>query len=144
MRTKYLRIILAMLAAETLFINPVAAEDPVHGSMAHMNVSGHEAAYMAENAAAMSKMMTEMDVKPTGDVDRDFVAMMTPHHQGAIDMAAAVVKHGKNQRIREIAQKIIADQRQEIAAMKLAVGDPASPSAEGATCATTCAQSFPE
>ena len=92
MRTKHLRIILAMLAADTLFINPVAAGDAVHASMANMSVSGHEAAYVAENAAAMSKMMTEMDVKPTGDVDRDFVAMMTPHHQGAIDMAAAVVK----------------------------------------------------
>ena len=41
------------------------------------------------NEAAMTKMMAAMNVKPSGDVDRDFVAMMIPHHQGAIDMAQA-------------------------------------------------------
>ena len=46
-----------------------------------------EAPFLAENDAAMNKMMADMAVKPTGDVDRDFVAMMVPHHQGAIDMA---------------------------------------------------------
>ena len=35
----------------------------------------------------MKKMMGDMAVRPTGDVDADFVAMMVPHHQGAIDMA---------------------------------------------------------
>jgi hypothetical protein len=41
-------------------------------------------------------------------------------------MAVAVVKHGKNQRIREIAQKIIVDQQQEVVAMELAISEPAS------------------
>jgi uncharacterized protein (DUF305 family) len=49
--------------------------------------SSDEAAYLAENDSAMTKMMNDMAVKPTGDVDRDFVAMMVPHHQGAVDMA---------------------------------------------------------
>ena len=39
-------------------------------------------------------MMADMAIKPTGDVDRDFVAMMVPHHQGAIDMAQAVLRYG--------------------------------------------------
>ena len=46
-----------------------------------------EAPFLKENDAAMNKMMDDMAIKPTGDVDRDFVAMMAPHHQGAIDMA---------------------------------------------------------
>ncbi len=58
-------------------------------------VNSAEAPFLAENDAAMSKMMTDMAVKPTGDVDHDFVEMMVPHHQGAIDMAKAVLRYGK-------------------------------------------------
>jgi hypothetical protein len=42
-----------------------------------------EASFIAENQAAMSKMMRDMAVKPSGNVDADFTAMMIPHHQGA-------------------------------------------------------------
>ncbi|KQT04743.1 MULTISPECIES: DUF305 domain-containing protein [unclassified Rhizobium] len=95
MRTKHVSIVLALLASNALCTYPVSADDASHAGMANMSAGGHEAAYMAENATAMTRMMAETDVKPTGDVDKDFVAMMTPHHQGAIDMAAAVGKHGK-------------------------------------------------
>jgi uncharacterized protein (DUF305 family) len=95
--------------------------------------SRDEAAYLAENDAAMTKMMNDMTVKPTGDVDRDFAAMMIPHHQGAIDMAQAVLRHGHNEQIRRIAQEIIVDQLQEIAAMRLAVGEPLPPSTAAPT-----------
>lgn len=81
-----------------------------------------EAPFLAENDAAMKKMMADMAVKPTGDVDADFVAMMVPHHQGAIDMAIAVLRHGRNAQIRRLAQEIIVTQQDEIAAMRLAVG----------------------
>ena len=87
-----------------------------------------EAPFLAENSAAMTKMMNAMTIKPTGDVDRDFVAMMAPHHQGAIDMALAVLRYGHNEQIRRIAQEIIVTQQQEIAAMRLAIGDPPPPS----------------
>lgn len=86
-----------------------------------------ETPFLAENDAAMKKMMADMAVKPTGDVDRDFVAMMAPHHQGAIDMAQALLRHGSNQQLRRLAQEIIVTQQQEIAVMRLAVGDPPSP-----------------
>lgn len=111
------------------------AHDPVqHGhSTAQAAVSGQEAAYLAENKAAMDKMMADMEVKPTGDVDRDFVAMMTPHHEGAIAMALAALKYGKNEQLKRIAQEIIVDQQQEIAAMKLAIGDPLPPSVAAPT-----------
>jgi hypothetical protein len=97
------------------------------------DVESIEARYLAENDAAMTKMMTDMAVTPTGDVDRDFVAMMVPHHQGAIDMAMAVLLYGQNEKIRRIAQEIIVTQQQEIVAMRLAVGDALVPSIASST-----------
>jgi uncharacterized protein (DUF305 family) len=94
----------------------------------HSSDACAEAFFLAENAAAMKKMMDAMAVKPTGDVDADFVAMMVPHHQGAIDMALAVLRHGRNPQIRRLAQEIIVTQQQEIAVMRLAVGQPLPPS----------------
>lgn len=104
------------------------AHDPSQHDHSTTAADRPEAAYLAENDAAMDKMMADMEVKPTGDVDRDFVGMMTAHHQGAIDMALAILKYGKNEQIKRIAQEIIVDQQQEIAAMKLAIGDPLPPS----------------
>src|SRR5262249_12716020 len=97
---------------------------------------GKEARYLAENDAAMTRMMKGMAVKPSGDVDRDFVAVMAPHHQGAIDMAVAVLRYGHNEQIRRLAQEIIVTQQEEIAAMRLAVGEalPASVSSPTQPC----------
>lgn len=92
-----------------------------------------EAAFLSENNAAMDKMMKGMDVKPTGDTDADFAAMMIPHHQGAIDMALSELRYGKNEQLRRIAQEIIVDQQQEINAMHLALGQPLSPDAPAPT-----------
>jgi Domain of unknown function (DUF305) len=83
-----------------------------------------ERQYLVENDAAMRRMMSNMTLKSTGDVDRDFVSMMAPHHEGAIDMARAVLRYGHNEQIRRLAQEIIVTQQQEIAAMRLAIGDP--------------------
>jgi hypothetical protein len=94
---------------------------------------GAEASFLVENTAAMKKMMSDMAVKPTGDVDADFVAMMVPHHQGAIDMALAVLRHGRNPQIRRLAQEIIVTQQQEIAVMRLTVGRPLPPSGPSPT-----------
>ena len=88
-----------------------------------------EATYLAANQAAMDKMMRDMTVRPSGDVDRDFVAMMAPHHQGAIDMALAYLRYGSNEQLRRLAQEIIVTQQQEIAVMRLAIG--AQPTGEG-------------
>jgi uncharacterized protein (DUF305 family) len=92
-----------------------------------------ESAFLKENEAAMTKMMNDMAAKPTGNIDRDFVAMMTPHHQGAIDMAVIELRYGKNEQLRRIAQEIIVDQMQEIDAMKLAIGEQVSTSAAAPT-----------
>ena len=69
----------------------------------------------------MTKMMNDMTMKPAGNIDRDFVAMMVPHHQGAIDMAEAELRHGREAQLRRIAQEIIVDQIQQISLMRLAV-----------------------
>jgi uncharacterized protein (DUF305 family) len=84
--------------------------------------------FLAENDAAMKKMMDGMTIKAIGDPDRDFVATMVPHHQGAIDMALAELKYGHNEQLRRLAQEIIVTQQQEIAAMRLATGQPLPPS----------------
>jgi uncharacterized protein (DUF305 family) len=85
-----------------------------------------ETAFLAENEAAMTKMMAAMQIEPSGDVDKDFVAMMTPHHQAAVDMAQAMLRYGHNEQLRRLAQEIIATQEREIVTMRMALGQPAS------------------
>jgi len=102
---------------------------PAWAQAAPARRASSEAPFLAENDAAMDKMMKDMAVKPSGDVDRDFVAMMTPHHQGAIDMAQALLRYGHNEQLRRLAQEIIVTQQQEIAAMRLAIGGLLPPSA---------------
>jgi hypothetical protein len=90
--------------------------------------SPEEAPFLAENDTAMTKMMMAMKIEPSGDVDHDFVAMMVAHHQGAIDMAQAELRYGRNEQLRRLAQEIIVTQQQEIAVMRLALGQrPPSP-----------------
>lgn len=81
-----------------------------------------EAAYLA----AMDRMMNDMMVEPTDDIDRDFVVMMVPHHQSAIDMARSYLHYGHNEELRRVAQEIIDGQQQEIAVMRHAISDQSS------------------
>jgi hypothetical protein len=92
-----------------------------------------ESPFLTENRRAMEKMMAGMAAKPAGNVDADFAAMMIPHHQGAIDMAVLELRYGRNEQLRRIAQEIIVDQQQEIAAMRLALGQPLPPSVSAPT-----------
>jgi uncharacterized protein (DUF305 family) len=69
-------------------------------------------------SAAMQTMMQGMHMQPTGDPDKDFVMMMIPHHQGAIEMAKIELQYGKDPEIRRMAKDIISAQEEEIAAMK--------------------------
>ncbi|MBM3492688.1 MAG: DUF305 domain-containing protein [Alphaproteobacteria bacterium] len=65
-----------------------------------------------------TRMHRDMDIAYTGDADRDFVAGMIPHHQGAIEMAQVLLRHGKEPEIRMLAQEIVGAQEKEIAWMK--------------------------
>jgi len=59
-----------------------------------------------------------MTAKPTNDPDRDFAAMMIPHHQGAIDMAKVELIYGRDPVLRRLAEGIIVEQQQEIELMQ--------------------------
>jgi uncharacterized protein (DUF305 family) len=85
--------------------------------------SAVEFEYLEANDKAMTSMMRDMHIRPTGDVNRDFVAQMVAHHQGAIDMAIALLHTGDNEALKRLAQEIIVTQRDEIAAMRLAIGE---------------------
>lgn len=95
MRYPVIALLCALLAAPA-----VAAE--VKDYFADVNMTMHQ----------------DMMVEPTGDVDVDFVRGMIPHHQGAVDMAKIVLKHGKDPELRKLANDIVASQEKEITFMK--------------------------
>ena len=68
--------------------------------------------------AAMTAMHRNMDVPYTGNADRDFVAGMIPHHQGAVEMARIELRYGKDPVLRRLARDVIAAQDREIALMR--------------------------
>jgi len=84
-------------------------------------------AFRVTIADAVARMHAAMDVAFSGDPDRDFARMMIPHHQGAIDMAFAELRYGKDKRLRRLAQEIVVEQQLEITVMQLALGDTLAP-----------------
>jgi uncharacterized protein (DUF305 family) len=83
----------------------------------------------------IARMHETMEVTPSGEPDRDFMLMMIPHHQGAIDMALVVLKYGHDERLKRLAQSIIVEQGQEITYMRTLLG---APRAEEATSHQCC------
>src|ERR1700737_4849045 len=74
----------------------------------------------AELMTGMNRMDVAMgSVERSGDSDVDFVRLMLPHHQAAIDMAKTQLLHGKDPQMRRLAQEIITDQQSEIVLMQL-------------------------
>lgn len=70
-------------------------------------------------ADAMAVMQEGMDKAPMNhDPNHDFVTMMIPHHQGAVDMAKALLLYSNDQELRTMAQEIIAEQQVEIQFMR--------------------------
>jgi uncharacterized protein (DUF305 family) len=67
---------------------------------------------------AMAQMDAAMMITPSGDPDRDFAAMMIPHHQGAVDTALDELRFGHDERLRRLASGIVVEQRSEIALMQ--------------------------
>jgi uncharacterized protein (DUF305 family) len=111
------------LSAANLKLASLTASLAISGTLFAATVSSDapETRYLEASATAMQSMMRSMQAKPTGEVDRDFVAQMIPHHQGAIDMAVAMLRYGRNEQLRRLAQEIIVTQHQEIEAMRQAI-----------------------
>lgn len=75
--------------------------------------------FAREMNAGMDRMMRDMHAPVyTGDPDVDFLTMMIPHHEGAVEMARLVLVHGRDPATRRLAEDIIAGQVVEIQAMK--------------------------
>ena len=84
----------------------------------HNHETAQAGSFDALMVQAMERMHKDMAIAPTGDPDRDFAAMMIPHHQGAVDMAKVELQFGKNPILRRLAQGIIVEQLQEIEVMQ--------------------------
>ncbi len=86
-----------------------------HGSAADANISE----FQRQMDTDMARMMQDMHGPGySGDPDIDFLAMMIPHHQGAVDMARLALVFGQDPLTRSIAEGIISNQHTEILAMR--------------------------
>jgi uncharacterized protein (DUF305 family) len=109
-----------------LVLAGIIATTLVHAQHQHSPEEARKSAYSKsaqlfahQMDAGMAKMMNDMDAaRYTGNPDVDFLAMMIPHHQGAVEMARLLLIHGKDPLTRRLAEEIIASQTTEIAAMK--------------------------
>jgi uncharacterized protein (DUF305 family) len=119
------RLVSLAMTVSILTTNPIAfAQDQTRQVPAAAS-NRTELEFIIENELAISKMSLDMSnlTDPTGDVDRDFVGLMIPHHRGAIDMARAELKYGHNEELRRLAQSIIAEREHEMSAMRSALGE---------------------
>src|SRR5215471_15524768 len=109
MRTKW-----RLVAITTLLCAAIQAQQPAHKH------PGDQGPAWTELQSSMEKMHAAMSsIEASGNSDVDFVKMMIPHHQAAIDMARTQLLSGKDPQLRRLAQEIITDQQSEIELMTL-------------------------
>ncbi len=114
------RLLLACSLLLSVGVNLGFAQDGhQHASSASVAPPGSD--FDAMMARSMERMHAAMAIAASGDPDRDFAAMMIPHHQGAIDMAKAELLYGRDPTLRRLAQGIIVEQMQEIDVMRRAL-----------------------
>jgi uncharacterized protein (DUF305 family) len=105
-------LLCGLLAATPIVAGHAAGTMPM-SSPAHPASPADEAMM-----SGMKSMQQAMNHAPTnGDPDHDFVSMMTPHHQAAIDMAQVELRYGSDPELRRLAREIIAAQNREIVQM---------------------------
>ena len=111
---------LLTVSALLFLVSSIWAEEHAHHKPpAPAQYSEGYGVFMRRMNSDMEKMMQDMHAPGySGDPDVDFLAMMIPHHQGAVDMGRLQLIYGKDPLVRQLAEEIIASQRVEIAAMK--------------------------
>lgn len=78
-----------------------------------------EEAYLKTYTNIYQTMITAMqDAKLTGNIDKDFLEEMIPHHVGAIKMSQNIMKYTQNTELKTILQNIITTQQKQLAEMK--------------------------
>ena len=97
------------------------AQDPKQGSEVRTVTDRDEQQFLFDIDLAMSNMNRSMLMTPTDDIDRDFVNVIVPHHQGTIDAPGAEPKHGRNDELRQLARKMASKQDQEISSLRHAL-----------------------
>jgi uncharacterized protein (DUF305 family) len=123
MRTTLLAALLVPLVMATAGF-PALAQPPAEHPSAPMHgmAMGRPDAAASPSSkafrAADEKMMHDMMRPMSGDADRDFVAGMIPHHQGAVEMAKIELQYGKDPAMRRLATNIVNSQEKEIREMK--------------------------
>jgi len=114
---KYLSLLAWLLAAPAL-AQHIHEHHPREGASPE-KFGAPFARFAKEMDAGMEKMMHGMHAPGyTGNPDADFLAMMIPHHEGAVEMARLVLVHGRDPLTRRLAEEIIAGQTAEIEGMK--------------------------
>lgn len=124
-------LFLLALAASSGAVAHELAECPgsqqMHGSHSRIASGSHPPRFVASTAkpfpALMEDAMAVMDdgmrrAPMNGKPEHDFIAMMIPHHQGAIDMAKSVLLYSNDPALRNIALGIITEQQNEINVMR--------------------------
>jgi uncharacterized protein (DUF305 family) len=103
-----------------LFFLMLAAAPIAQGGSVSGNAQTTPSNCVADLRTAMSRMHETIFLLPkTSNADEDFVRLMIPHHQAALDMAKTQLLCGKDPQIRRLAQEIITDQQSEIELMEL-------------------------
>ena len=105
----------AIAAAFSLAAAGAFAQSQGSGHQGHNMHSGADSGGSQKMMQSMMEGMKDMQsMKMTGDVDRDFAAMMKMHHQKGIEMAQVQMQNGKDEKMKSFARKMIDDQRKDI------------------------------
>ena len=116
-RSRMLAAALGLTAAA--IAGAASAAEHEHGAKPPAATRAGLSPFVEAMNAGMARMMSDMHAPGyTGDADLDFLAMMIPHHEGAVEMARLLLVYGNDPVTRKLAEDIIAGQQVEIEGMR--------------------------